>query len=513
MSETNQAKYLVSFDTDQIKSYVFATNSLREIRGASALLLEIDETRAKDLNVPDIAVAFSAGGSGAFEAADAEQAEKLAAQIEREFQSKTVSGSITAVVVPPKVDGKLLTFQQQMKLAKERMVQAKAAKAALFQVPLEPYMRPCDSCGMLPAEVRFTKDGMPELLCNACATKRKKGLKMRQDLETGYVGKFRKYVKNHHPDIANTWVEAKLAEDLTYLADLDGSGYIGYIVMDGNNMGELLEKIERKEDYKAYSNTLKQTVEHLVYEAIIANGKPINNVLPFEIVLIGGDDVILFTTAKLAMPVVLSILKGFEESTDAILDAGNIPHEKRPQKLTMSAGVVYAHGNFPVPALVEIGEGLMKSAKSYADKYAREKEGAVSAVDFMLITGSMFDLDTAKELSRAMRPFTLADMEKLIDYAAKVDLPAAQLHRAYEACVSGRLVDGTMATLQMMGRLRDARQREKVKEVLTVFSMLPKGKETIYWPWTYLDGPEDRKSVLVDLIELHRFANKESANG
>ena len=35
-------KLLVSFDTDRIKEYIFATGRLREIRGASAILDELN---------------------------------------------------------------------------------------------------------------------------------------------------------------------------------------------------------------------------------------------------------------------------------------------------------------------------------------------------------------------------------------------------------------------------------------------------------------------------------------
>ncbi len=500
-------KYLIAFDTDQIKNYIFATNSLREIRGASALLVKIEEEREKDLALPEDAVVYSAGGSGAVEIGSLEEAESLKEKIEFDFQQRTVSGSITAIVVPPELDGKKLTFYQQRKEARKQMQQTKAAKAPLFQVPLEPYMQPCMACGRLPAELKYEDDHSGDLLCQSCSQKRELGKKVRQSKNEGYVKKFHDYVNNYvtDKDKANLWDGTELAKDLTKLAALDGSGYVGFIMLDGNNMGELLEGIEQKEHYRQYSNTLKQTVEHLVYETLLKEGKPIQGVLPFEIVLIGGDDIIIFTTAKLAMPFALAVLKGFEESTDQILEAANIKKD-RLKKLTMSAGVVYAHGNFPIPALVEIGESLMKNAKAYADQYRQKSGEEVSAIDFMLVTGSMFDLETAKDISRAMRPFTRDSMEKLAQHASELDIPASQLHRIYEACVSGRLVDGIMATLQMMGRLRDGRQREKIKQVLDLFSIIPKEKRALYWPWTRLDGPEKHKSILVDLIDLHRFA-------
>ncbi|RLC76109.1 MAG: hypothetical protein DRI61_13855, partial [Chloroflexi bacterium] len=37
--------WLVSFDTDRIKDYVFATSDLKKIRGASALLEELNKEK------------------------------------------------------------------------------------------------------------------------------------------------------------------------------------------------------------------------------------------------------------------------------------------------------------------------------------------------------------------------------------------------------------------------------------------------------------------------------------
>jgi hypothetical protein len=42
--------WLVSVDTDQIKNYIFSTNRLKEIRGASSLLRELDNKRKEWIN-------------------------------------------------------------------------------------------------------------------------------------------------------------------------------------------------------------------------------------------------------------------------------------------------------------------------------------------------------------------------------------------------------------------------------------------------------------------------------
>ncbi|MFQ5633182.1 MAG: hypothetical protein ACE5I1_30815, partial [bacterium] len=95
-----------------------------------------------------------------------------------------------------------------------------------------------------------------------------------------------------------------------------------------------------------------------------------------------------------------------------------------------------------------------------------------------------------------------------------LDIPRSQLHRVYESCVTGRLVDGTMATLHMLGRLRNPVQRQRLKDIIKDFSELGDTEKFVYWPWTRLskNGEEQRASILVDLVDLHRFVKKEETD-
>src|SRR5437762_2917145 len=53
---------LLTLDTDLVKNYVFATSKLREIRGASALLDEINERRIPEIIGPE-RVVYAGGGT------------------------------------------------------------------------------------------------------------------------------------------------------------------------------------------------------------------------------------------------------------------------------------------------------------------------------------------------------------------------------------------------------------------------------------------------------------------
>jgi hypothetical protein len=61
-------QWLVSFDTDRIKDYIFATDKLRELRGASQLLNDLNhELTWETIQTicPESIKIYFAGGSGA----------------------------------------------------------------------------------------------------------------------------------------------------------------------------------------------------------------------------------------------------------------------------------------------------------------------------------------------------------------------------------------------------------------------------------------------------------------
>src|SRR5260370_25828829 len=86
---------LVALDTDHIKKYVFATDKLKEIRGASSIL---DRLNREEMDIivheadPDAKKIYANGGSGLFLVAT-DSVDKIRQRIHSEFHSKTFSGA------------------------------------------------------------------------------------------------------------------------------------------------------------------------------------------------------------------------------------------------------------------------------------------------------------------------------------------------------------------------------------------------------------------------------------
>jgi CRISPR/Cas system-associated protein Cas10 (large subunit of type III CRISPR-Cas system) len=440
MSEEQQ--WLVCFDTDRIKQYLFATNRLKEIRGGSALLLGLDKKRRQDLEKrygqEKDKVAYSAGGGAAVLVPTEQEAEELIAQIEREFQAATITASITGVSLPPEENGK--KFGERMAEAGKRLRRAKAAKAELTTLPIEPYMRLCDSCGQQPAAVA-TRDGSDDWLCCSCDKKRDLGGKERG-------GFFREFVEWTSSE---EWQQTKMARDLDGIGALASPpGYVGFIALDGNHMGSLLDKPQTVEQYRQFSDGLHDLTRDQTLAALQRYGSPCNDIAPFEIVLIGGDDVLLITVADIAIEVALKIAEEFEsESPDRVLGPAGLTSEC--DKLTMAGGVVLAHADFPIPAMHQLAETLQKSAK----RHCAQQKYKTGALDFLVVSGSDTDLDEMRKAIPHRRPYTLEDMRLLLTHIRslkEIGFPTSQLQTMYQALFESK-VNAQLASIASLGYL------------------------------------------------------------
>lgn len=509
--------YLVSFDTDHIKEYLFATNRLKEIRGASALLAWLDDRRRDFLSQKcgKDNLIYSAGGGASVLVESQDLADQLIADVERDFCHRTQSASITGTFLKPfepfsqeQIGADKKKFGERMKAARIKLNMRKLQRAEINSIPVQPYFRLCNSCGQYPATRRSRHDST-DLLCLSCDRKRNWGEQSR----LSFFYKFAAYVQETKHDTA--WKDRFIPNDLGDIGDVSvPKGYVGYLTLDGNRMGEQFEKLLEKQQYQIFSEELAKITKEITFDALYEHARRHTATAPFEIVLIGGDDIKLFTAADIAVPVARYILREFETRSKVLLQNIGLAAEKG---CTMAAGVVLCHSNFPIPALVDIGEDLSKSAKQLCAKH----EYAESAIDFEVITSSAADLDIARAHVPHNKPYTLSQIDKLLYYAQQLrdkQIPHTQLQMVYDAChhskVTGTKVEGTMALLHTLGRLRKLDQRMVLKDFLIKVAGVDASKAT-HWPWIMVhkekeqpETPQILKTALVDLIDLYEFTGK-----
>jgi CRISPR/Cas system-associated protein Cas10 (large subunit of type III CRISPR-Cas system) len=493
---SNLHQWLVCFDTDQIKQYLLATNRLKEIRGGSALISQLDVERKKDLErrYGENNVVYSAGGGAAVLVPTEQEAQALIAKIEREFRARTVTASITGVYLP--VDPTPGRFGAEMARASRELRRAKASKAELACLPVEPYMRLCDSCGNHPA-TRWAQDESGDWLCLACSMKREKGHKAR----TGFFANFVAWSQSE------SWQKASLPDDLDAIGSLASPpGYVGFIALDGNHVGDLLTELPTIEEYRKFSEGLWKLVQEQTFKSLEKHCAPRDGIAPFEIVLIGGDDVLLITSADVAMEVALDIVQGFEEASQQLLQEVGLSGKRA--KLTMAGGVVLAHADFPIPAMHTLAEDLQKSAKRLCAKQKYQ----TGAIDFQVVTGSDTDLDAMRQGVPHRRPYTLGDLRDLLYHIRQLkdaDMPTSQLHAMYQALFEGAVKAqlASIATLGYLGRSKDKTRYNRLRQFFERFGVQLDGQLP---PWDVARGKEEKRlvSALTDLVELYPFIRR-----
>jgi len=490
--------YLVSFDTDRIKDYVFATEKLREIRGASRLIDELNQCllwqTAKQV-CPDAEEVFFGGGSGALLAPSEAKAKEIIMAVEELYRRETFTASISGACLPLAPATRTSGFGKRMETAAFQLRQIKDEKARRMLVAVEPYTQPCASCERHPAAQVFDQ----EPLCASCAKKRTEDEERRKIEEEK-----RREAKPAEP---------RLAVDLNELGDkARPPGYIGFIYADGNNMGDLLARPDRVEDYRKLADRLSQLVRDSIHEGLKKYSAR-EEIQPYEKLLVGGDDLVIVTAGDLALDAALDMADRFESQSSAVLQAAGLPAEK----LTLAMGVVLAHATFPIAAFRQLAEQLLKRAK----RRCAEEGYETSAIDFMVVTAAgSSDVKTlrdetltqesfvfphaGRQVRLTQRPYTLPEARKLIGRLKEfkqANFPRSQLQFLYEGLFHSQ-VEAIYRWGKVAGRVNDTHHK-----LLTAFYKDFGDGAAGLPPWRRDNNPPgvDHTSALGDLIEIYPF--------
>lgn len=422
-------------DTNHIKQYVFPTDRLQEIRGASSILdrLNRDEMDKIASQVGGKLVrVYANGGSGLFVIAS-DKAKEFGRAVQKTYRKQTKgAGSITYAIqeLPenfPETGPELWDepIPVELELLRYRLQREKNCSQEIVSVPSHPFMHTCDACGIRYAEGRDKSDEQDldeqdsdeqdlneqdELYCSSCWEKRhedrlvkmplKDYLNLQQSAESRRIRSplwHRVITALRKPDY-NYKISAKTRRpnDFNDFQQFAGmKGYLGPIYADGNGMGAKTDKFATLGEWR----NLAKEVDGAVYEAVcqaIQTHLPVEkwnqsgskNLFPFDLLLLGGDDVLMVTPASVAMDVALAIAKRF--------------HKLTGKQHTLSVGVVLAPVKYPFGQLEDLSEETLKFAKTEGARRSEETQPEPTAygetfINFMTVTGS-----TSQDFKRCM---------------------------------------------------------------------------------------------------------------
>lgn len=151
-------------------------------------------------------------------------------------------------------------------------------------------------------------------------------------------------------------------------------GYLALIQIDGNQIG--LRSKMRMEEFKEQSSSRKEAANEVFYHALrvaMRRGlcsalhstfgrfvervkNPGSEVLPYQVLMLGGDDMMLLTRPEFALRFVHHLACSLRDKRISFL-----PGQPRP--VSFAASVVIAKHNLPIYRLAEISDMLLSGAK------------------------------------------------------------------------------------------------------------------------------------------------------
>jgi hypothetical protein len=479
---------LLAFDTDRIKDFVFATDTLKEIRGASALLDQLNRVRMQSIvtQIDAEARTIYAQGGGALFLVAADKADAAQLAVEQSYRKYSgQAASITGVSLDVRSDfDELSPSKSLLKLLQFRLRQAKDQMPTALSLTALPYLRHCDACGEFPAAERLSEFDEQKLLCRACRSRRL--------VKRGVWERLQDYGVS----------PGRLPQDFNEIGEASNpSGYIGLLYADGNGMGREIEACATLSEVRQFADAVDGALHQAVCEVIRDHLAPERGVFPCVPLLLGGDDLVMVTRAQSAIDAATTLTEKFGDYTQQLLN----------KRLSLSIGVVLAHAKFPFRTMLDLAESALKFAKREAVK--RQLTGDRSLVNFMIISNANH-LDFKSFYSemlkyqpnpqqpawlRTQRPYTPADLRELLKTArALKDAPRGRL-QALGECVflppEQAKLEGATALMRWQGKSESGRNVEQVKAVK---ALLPQTSE---FPWDVTD----RSTPLFDLVELFNF--------
>lgn len=574
-------KSLVALDTDHIKGYVFATDKLKEIRGASSILdrlnRQVMEEEAWRLDNTFHTI-YVNGGSGLF-LIDAEQAKTFGQNVQRAYRDKTAGGaSITYVVQPlpddaPEELEALLDhpLEKTLALMRHRLREAKGHPPDLLVLPSHPLMHTCDSCGVFYAEEDEDKDTNSDirdpgernqLYCLSCQKKRREDVSVKE-----YVDEVQEQ-PHATPDSRSPLWESIIfllrnrkypfpenallqrPRDFHAFQDFRGSKeYMGIIYADANGMGRKFEQLPTLRAVQNFARETDEKIYTVVADAIVQYLRPEQHtkqdenkggrgepVFPFDILLMGGDDVIIVTPAAVAMQVALAIATAFYKAEQ--------PGEKTAATRlgrALSVGVVLAPVNYPFGLLNDLASDALKFAKKDSAKAqtAKKSEFGDTRINFLVVTGSTSqsfnkvyddalarkDKKSERSFYATLRPYTVEQLHILLQALQEgntLALGRTKLHQLREAVLRKNLTTSVGDGLALLRNWNSKQRDFMLKQVYTLNSQHPlyqwnaenpaESFPRVTFPW-FADGKEHDsavyRTVLLDFIELYDFVARE----
>lgn len=514
-------KYVVVFRIPGIKKYVFNTDPLVEIRGASALLAELNLIVSREFlakKFDHVKCVYVGGGMGQFIIdAPEELIDRGMRELVELFYRETKGGIQLLYGKSPLEENNYPHALGSAMYEIEVQYEEQAVK------PFSPLhtglVHECMSCSGM-AAILQSKFDETRILCDICWQKADYGKrKAKNSLWTELEIKFkRKGIVVEQPPDFETIGELCSAK----------KGYTALVYADGNGMGKIVNQIKTEEQFEFFSNTVDDSIREACYEALyevfFSRTAKKHAMLPAVVLMLGGDDLLVYLTADNAFSFAIKAAEKFNEETKNRFRqyTGKQPFPVKniaERGLTISLGIAYGKIHTPFSILLDQAEELLENAKRGGSKDPAADEWFVPTyIDYHISTTfNTIRVDDCrknhlewstpadeKRIRLYSKPYSLSGAKKLYENAwalVESGIPATRLRRLgcapFQSIDNGSLYKGSLECLTLFTRTRKGPHRQTIQRALEEFDCFSG------MPWK--KDNDSYSTVLVDLMELADF--------
>ena len=522
--------FVIVVDMPSIKKYVFGTDPLNEIRGASARLdwLNRSEMERCLREYPDmgrVEKIYANGGSAQFLVHGSDNTTiKAACESMTRYIREQTGGEIGIVYGIAPLEGEVF-YPEAARMAHFQLRCQREFATYHRSASLIPIMMGCESAPDLPAS-RISRDG--DILSKSSYEKAKEG---RDTRHNGLWNEWMQHLADTGLWLAKAhWQELRCQRTTEIGARSSWEGYLGVVYADGNAMGKFVQAIDQRETFRQFSRIVDESIREACFsslnevlkseinkvrEVVEQRGHP--EPLPADILLLGGDDLLVAVPADRALDFAMRVTDAFESLTKAKI--ADLPDAVRDQfgseGFTISSGVAVARSNYPFYLALDLAEQLLKNAKRQDSYTGHGGEQTPARIDFHVVTGSnSYALKQVREdtygvlteARRTLRPLSCSQLETLrtsIKELRTVQFPRSKLHELQEVALVAAENQAEWRIRDIFARSRHGRDRSQRRALWEAVERLCPEGYSFNFPW--FENGNQRLLCVADLVDAHRL--------
>lgn len=355
-------KYLYGAAVQGIQGFIFQTNELKDIVGASELVEEICTTQFDEFSKEGTSILRAAGNiKHVFN--DVESCREAVLKFPKKVMQFAPGITVSQAVVEIP-EGK--EFEDVVDDLEKALRTQRNKPAASLTVGLMGIKR-SNKTGLPSVDIVVGK-GKEDFL--DASTKAKKSLVSKFERKQG-DGVQRLCNKAFGEEYVRGRNIAYNIEDITAQND-----WIAIIHADGNGLGQIVQKIGKSEKlFSEFSNKLDEATRNAAVAAYKSEVEPLleqGKRIPVRPIVLGGDDFTVVCRADFAVEYASAFMREFESQTQTLLGDMLIRQEvfdNRADKLTACAGIAFIKSSYPFYYGYELAETLCGQAKKDAKEY------------------------------------------------------------------------------------------------------------------------------------------------